>query len=136
MASSTSTHRPASNANAGIGVNATAVISTRVGDQYPALWREAVRKFEEQTRSAKTSRRKVVDKLLQDLEGCDRADQIMAILGQGGSEADSAKNANPKWRGLRDDYLLPVVQVISFLFNAVGDVVSVRATRGYIAQVY
>ena len=116
-----------------MGASATLVISTEVGDQYPALWREAVRKFKEQTQS---TRRKVVDKLLQDLEGCDRVDQIIAILGQGLTEADSAKNANPKWKSLRDDYLLPAVQVISFLFEAVGDVIYVCAKGGYIAQVY
>ena len=136
MVPPTSTHSLVSNASAVTAVNAPPVVSTKVGDQYPALWREAVRKFEAQNRSAKTSKRKVVEKLLQDLEGCDSADQIMAILGQGATEADSAKNANPKWKSLRDDYLLPTVQVISFLFEAVGDVTSVRAKPGYIAQVY
>ena len=54
----------------------------------------------------------------------------MAMLGQGVQEADSSKNANPKWKSLRDEYLLPaVVQVISFLFETVGDVISVRAKR-------
>ena len=107
-----------------------------MSDQYPALWREAVRKFEEQNQSAKKSRRKAVNKLLQDLEGHHKAVDIIAILGQGAKEADSAKNANPKWQSLRDKYLLPAVQVISFLFDAVGDAVSVRSKREYIDQVY
>ena len=97
-----------------------------MSDQYAALWREAVRKLEEQNQAAKKSRREVVDKLLQDLEGHHEAVDIIAILGQGAKEADSAKDANPKWQSLRDKYLLPAVQVISFLFNAAGDVVSVR----------
>ncbi|KZV62707.1 hypothetical protein PENSPDRAFT_758505 [Peniophora sp. CONT] len=125
--SSSTTAPPAASETGVVATN-----STLSGNHYLKLWDEALRKFEEQNRGADKSRRKLIDKLLKDLEGCETPDAVIAVLDQGMQETVSVKVDSSGWANLRDNYLLPAIKVISAFIGAFGDVATSAIPGGQV----